>query len=100
MMSRFVVALALAFCACKSQPPSCLKMQALCETKLEDCTQIRDTIQQKLGAAPLDKFDACYLGATSCQEANGCVAAAAFQGTADGAKGFLEGFAKELEKKK
>ncbi len=95
-----VALLALTLSGCKTTPRSCEKMKALCGTELDNCTSARDSVKEKFGSEALDKFDACYLEANSCAEANGCLAGAAFNATADAAKSFLNGLEKELDKKK
>jgi hypothetical protein len=93
-------ALALSLAACKSASRTCDKMKSLCNVELDTCTGTRDSVKENFGPEALDKFDACYLEAASCSEANGCVAGAAINATTDAAKGFLKGLEKELDKKK
>lgn len=94
------VVLALALAACKTTPRACEKMKTLCDTELETCTGMRDSIRERLGADAVDKFDGCYLQASTCPEASGCIAGAAINATTDAAKSFLDGLGKELHQKK
>lgn len=101
-MGRTLLAAAvLLCCACPKPPPdrACVKMQTLCGTTLEDCGSRRDSVKEKFGQEALDALDACYLSATTCSEANGCVAGAALKATGEAAKEFFQGLQKELERK-
>ena len=101
MSQRLLLAalVALTLAGCKGVR-TCNKMKELCSVEADTCDSTRKSVKESFGADGLDRFDDCYLQSTSCAEASGCVAGAAIKGTAEAAKGFLDGLGKELDKKK
>ena len=101
MIHRLLLAILLActLAGCKGMR-TCNKMKELCGIESSTCENTRNSMKEAFGPGGLDTFDDCYLQSTSCAEASGCVAGAAIKGTADAAKGFLDGLGKELDKKK
>jgi hypothetical protein len=86
-----LVVFALALAACKQPEPACVKMKTLCDTELKTCGELRDSLREKLGPEAVEKFDGCYLRASTCPEASGCLTGEAFKAVKEAGREFFEG---------
>ncbi len=74
-------------------------MEALCNTKREDCEVMMKNTREGFGDEAVAGVTACFNDAQTCEAATGCVAGKSLKRAADGAKTFFNAVGEELNKK-
>jgi hypothetical protein len=99
-LSFSVVVVAVLASSCTAEQQICGRMETLCGTKREDCSQLVKSTKESMGDDGVQGLKTCFADATSCGEATGCVTAKGLKGLGNAMGDFFKGMVKGLEDKK
>lgn len=100
---RHLLALSLAAvvsASCSKQSQICGRMETLCGTERAECEELVKATQEDLGDEGVAGLKSCFVDATTCGEATGCVAGKGLKSLGAAMGEFLKGVSKGLEEKK